>query len=81
MRVFIALDMVSRKEMVAHSDNFISCCRWALERAHKTDRPIKVVYARPEMKTAKIVAEATTEGLRQVHAGALIPAKKLKRLL
>jgi len=81
MRMFIGLDAVSKKDTTVHKGNFLECCRWALERAHETNRPIKVVYARPEIKAAKVIAEATNEGLRHVHAGTLIPLKKLKRLL
>ncbi|EBA00263.1 hypothetical protein MELB17_04067 [Marinobacter sp. ELB17] len=81
MRLIAAVDLVSRKEMVAHSDNLPNCCQWALKRAHETGRPIKIVTVRPGDRVARVIAEATRYGIRHVHAGVPIDVKKLKRAL
>ena len=77
MRVTYAID---ERAKASHINNMPACLKWAQDRARATGRPIKVLVARPDAKEARIVAEATPEGLRAVHAGRKWPRKKLERI-
>tara|TARA_Y100001001_G_scaffold151319_1_gene162805 strand:+ start:4337 stop:4576 length:240 start_codon:yes stop_codon:yes gene_type:complete len=76
MRVIFAIDEATRE---SHINTMPACMKWALDRAKTTGRPIKILVARPGSKTARIIAEATSEGLRAVNAGSVWKRKKLER--
>ena len=77
MRVIFAIDEATRE---SHINNMPACLKWAQERAEATGRPIKILMARPDAKEAEVFAEATSEGLRAVHAGRKWSRKKLERV-
>lgn len=77
MRVIMALDEEAR---ASHINNMLTCLRWAQDRAGKTGNPVKLLVMRPGSKEARVFAEATSEGLRAVHAGRAWKWKRLERI-
>lgn len=77
MRVIFAIDEQAQE---SYRGNLPNCLRWAEMQAEASGNPVKILVARPGSKEARIIAEATRDGLRAVHAGRKWPRKKLERM-
>lgn len=63
--------------------NWLSCLHWAdniLRHDLTNDGIIKLYVCRPELKTARIVAEVSSNGIRLIKNGRIVSIRSLEAL-
>ena len=72
MRTYIAATKNS-----SYTNGWFNCLKWAQSEVESSGAIIKIHVARPEVKTARIVAEVTTEGIRVINNGRYVTLRSL----
>jgi hypothetical protein len=72
MRSFIAL-----QRRTAHPGGWLDCVAWARERAQEGP-PVRILTARAEEHTARVVAEVTADGERLITGGRTVPLRQIR---
>ncbi len=72
MRIYIAAT-----KNHSYTNGWFNCLKWAQSEVGSLGTIIKIYVARPNVKTARIVAEVTIEGIRVIHNGRYVNLRSL----
>ena len=61
-----------------HSDGWLGCLYWSQSQVDNGVDVVKIHVARPDVKTMRVVAEITCDGVRLIQDGRHVPLRAVK---
>ena len=61
-----------------HSDGWLGCLYWSQSQVGNGVDVVKIHVARPDVKTMRVVAEVTSDGVRLIRDGRQVPLRAIK---
>ncbi len=58
-----------------HSDGWLNCLYWSQSQVDNGVGVVKIHVARPDVKTMRVVAEVTNDGVRLIQDGRQVPLR------